>query len=104
MHFDHFVIRLLDRRTKKLELVISAGLPNDALNIDLYAEADGNGISGYVSATGRSYICPDVERDPRYVIGAGSGQKQSHRSAAPARPGDRHFQYREPATGRVQRR
>lgn len=69
MHFDHFVIRLLDRRTKKLELVISAGLPNDALNIDLFAEAEGNGISGYVSATGRSYICPDVERDPRYVTG-----------------------------------
>lgn len=69
MHFDHFVIRLLDRRSKKLELVISAGLPNDALNIDLFAEAEGNGISGYVSATGRSYICPDVERDPRYVTG-----------------------------------
>ena len=69
MHFDHFAIRLLDRRTRKLELVISAGLPNDALNIDLLAETDGNGISGYVAATGRSYICPDVERDPRYVFG-----------------------------------
>jgi two-component system, sensor histidine kinase SagS len=69
MHFDHFAIRLLDRRTKKLEMVISAGLPNDALNIDLFAESEGNGISGYVAATGRSYICPDVERDPRYVFG-----------------------------------
>ena len=27
MHFDHFAIRLLDRRTNKLEMVISAGLP-----------------------------------------------------------------------------
>ena len=69
MHFDHFAIRLLDRKSKKLELVMSAGLPPDALNIDLQAEADGNGISGYVAATGRSYICPDVERDPRYVMG-----------------------------------
>ena len=69
MHFDHFVIRLLDRRSKKLELVISAGLPSEALNIDLFAEGEGNGISGYVSSTGRSYICPDVERDPRYVTG-----------------------------------
>ena len=33
------------------------------------AESEGNGISGYVGATGRSYICPDVERDPRYVVG-----------------------------------
>jgi len=69
MHFDHFAIRLLDRRANKLEMVISSGLPNDALNIDLYADTEGNGISGYVAATGRSYICPDVERDPRYVFG-----------------------------------
>ena len=69
MHFDHFAIRLLDRKTKKLELVISTGLPPEALNIELYAEAEGNGISGYVAATGRSYICPDIERDPRYVMG-----------------------------------
>src|SRR5918999_4517683 len=69
MHFDHFAIRLLDRKTNKLEMVISAGLPNEALNIDLFADAEGNGISGYVAATGRSYICPDVERDPRYVMG-----------------------------------
>ncbi len=69
MHFDHFAIRLLDRKNKKLELVISAGLPPDSLNIDLFAEPEGNGISGYVAATGRSYICPDVDRDPRYVVG-----------------------------------
>ena len=69
MHFDHFAIRLLDRRSNKLEMVISAGFPSDALNIDLFAMTEGNGISGYVAATGRSYICPDVERDPRYVMG-----------------------------------
>ncbi len=69
MHFDHFAIRLLDRKTNKLEMVISAGLPNDALNVELFAAPEGNGISGYVAATGRSYICPDVERDPRYVTG-----------------------------------
>ena len=73
MHFDHFAIRLLDRKTKKLELVISVGLPPEALAIDLYAENEANGISGYVAATGRSYICPDVERDPRYVTGPGYG-------------------------------
>src|SRR5688572_20157312 len=69
MHFDHFAIRLLDRKANKLEVVISQGLPPDALNIELFALSEGNGISGYVAATGRSYICPDVERDPRYVIG-----------------------------------
>ncbi len=69
MHFDHFAIRLLDRRSNKLEMVISAGFPTDALNVDLFGISEGNGISGYVAATGRSYICPDVERDPRYVMG-----------------------------------
>jgi CheY-like chemotaxis protein/putative methionine-R-sulfoxide reductase with GAF domain len=69
MHFDHFAIRLLDRKTNKLELVISVGLPQDACNIELFMQPEGNGISGYVAATGRSYICPDVERDPRYVMG-----------------------------------
>lgn len=69
MHFDHFAIRLLDRQSNKLEMVISAGFPADALNIDLFATSENNGISGYVAATGRSYICPDVERDPRYVLG-----------------------------------
>jgi len=69
MHFDHFAIRLLDRRTNKLELVISAGLPAEALSVELLALPEGNGISGYVASTGKSYICPDVERDPRYVMG-----------------------------------
>jgi two-component system, sensor histidine kinase SagS len=74
MHFDHFVVRLLDRRSNKLEPVISVGLPPDALNIELFASPEGNGISGYVAGTGRSYICPDVERDPRYVTGLDSAK------------------------------
>ncbi len=69
LHFDHFAIRLLDRKPNKLEIVMSAGLPPEAVNIELFALPEGNGISGYVAATGRSYICPDVERDPRYIMG-----------------------------------
>lgn len=74
LHFDHFAIRVLDRKSGKLEVVISQGIPPDALNIELRAEAEGNGISGYVASTGRSYICPDVERDPRYVQGLDSAR------------------------------
>lgn len=69
MHFDHFAIRLVDKRSNKLEVVIAEGLPPNALEIDLYAQPEGNGISGYVAATGRSYICHDTEKDPRYVLG-----------------------------------
>ena len=69
MHFDHFNIRLVDPGSGKLELVCASGLPTEALDVELRAESDANGISGYVAKTGRSYICPDVERDPRYVSG-----------------------------------
>ncbi|MGF1632632.1 MAG: response regulator [Phycisphaerae bacterium] len=69
MHFDHFNIRLLDRRSGKLELVISAGLPEHANQVELFVSAEGNGISGYVAQSARSYICPDTSRDVRYVDG-----------------------------------
>ena len=69
LHFDHFVIRVLNHETRKLELTICHGLPEEAKVIDLYAAHENNGICGYVAATGRSYICPDVESDPRYVLG-----------------------------------
>lgn len=74
MHFDHFAIRLLDRKSNRLEIVMSAGLPDDALNVELFGDAENNGISGYVASTGRSYICPDVERDPRYIAGLDSAR------------------------------
>lgn len=69
MHFDHFTVRLIDRKSGKLEVAIAEGLPEEALDIDIYPEAVGNGISGYVAATGRSYICRDTEKDGRYIMG-----------------------------------
>jgi two-component system, sensor histidine kinase SagS len=69
MRFDHFAVRVLDKRSGKLEVVIAEGLPSEALEIDLYAQPEGNGISGYVATTSRSYICHDTEKDPRYVLG-----------------------------------
>jgi CheY-like chemotaxis protein len=69
MHFDHFAIRLLDRKSNKLELVVCLGMPTEAMEMELFAQPEGNGISGYVASHGRSYICPDVSRDPRYVTG-----------------------------------
>lgn len=69
LEFNNFAIRLLDERTNKLELVLSAGLLPEGEEIDIYASTENNGISGYVAATGRSYICPDVQKDPRYIVG-----------------------------------
>lgn len=69
LHFDHFGIRLLDERTGKLELVMAHGLPSEYDAFDIYARADGNGISGYVAATGQSYICHDAQRDDMFLPG-----------------------------------
>ncbi|MFQ5490184.1 MAG: response regulator [Phycisphaerae bacterium] len=69
MQMDNFIVYLLDRRTNKLEVALCSGLPDSAQNTDLYASAEGNGISGYVASRGRSYICPDVQADPRYLQG-----------------------------------
>jgi CheY-like chemotaxis protein len=38
-------------------------------DLDIFASAENNGISGYVAATGRSYICHDTSKDPRYLMG-----------------------------------
>ena len=69
LHFDHLAIRLIDERSGKLELVMARGLPPEAMEIELYAKREGNGIMGYVAATGRSYLCGDVTQDARYVRG-----------------------------------
>ena len=69
LELDNFSVRLLDKRTNKLELVLVAGVLPEAQNLDVYASAEGNGISGYVAHRGRSYICPDVRSDPRYLPG-----------------------------------
>jgi two-component system, sensor histidine kinase SagS len=69
LNFDNFAIRLLHKDSNKLEIVLCAGLPPEAQQIDIYASTENSGISGYVAATGRSYICPDVRNDPRYLRG-----------------------------------
>lgn len=69
MHFDHFNLRLIDPTSDRLELVVASGLPAEALDVELYTGSESNGISGHVAKTGRSYICADVRRDPRYVAG-----------------------------------
>lgn len=69
LHFDHFAIRVLNDKTRELEMVMATGFSEKALSIKLYAEKENNGISGFVAATGEPYLCNDTSRDPRYVFG-----------------------------------
>jgi CheY-like chemotaxis protein len=41
-----------------------------AANRVLYAKPEGNGVTGFVAATGKSYLCPDTANDPLYLEGA----------------------------------
>ena len=68
LNYKHFVVMLLDEQTNKLESIISQGLDDNG-KCELFALPDGNGICGYVAATGRSYVCPDVQGDSRYLEG-----------------------------------
>lgn len=69
MHFDHFSIHVVDKKTNKLEPVLISGMPESIQNIDLFAQPEGNGISGFVAYTGQCYVCPDVSKDPKYFQG-----------------------------------
>ncbi|MFO0837118.1 MAG: response regulator [Phycisphaerae bacterium] len=68
LHFDHFTLRLIDPKTNRLDTVLGS-LSEEAKAIPLYAATSGNGISGFVAATGQSYIAADVSKDPLYVAG-----------------------------------
>jgi len=69
LHYDNFSVRILDKQSNRLDTILATGLSEEAKSISLFAEAEGNGISGYVAATGRPYICPDTGKEPRYLPG-----------------------------------
>jgi CheY-like chemotaxis protein/PAS domain-containing protein len=74
LHFDNFEIRVLNKKTNQLELALTSGTPANLHDLELSAATEGNGISGYVAAKGRSYICPDVNNDLRYLPGIDGAQ------------------------------
>ena len=70
LHYEVIDIRLLDRKTGRLELLLQDGMLPDTCGYALKAGTQGQGVSGYVAATGKSYICSDTATDPHYLPGA----------------------------------
>jgi CheY-like chemotaxis protein len=70
LHYDVIEIRLLDRQTGRLEPLLEEGMTPEAAHRVLYPEAQGNGVTGFVAATGKSYLCGDTANDPLYLTGA----------------------------------
>ncbi len=73
---DFIEIRLMDRATKRLVPLLTEGMTPLAANRELYARKEHNGVTGFVAATGMSYVCPDTTRDPLYLEGA-AGSRSS---------------------------
>jgi CheY-like chemotaxis protein/GAF domain-containing protein len=70
LHYDVIEIRLLDRQTGRLEPLLEEGMTPEAGRRVLMARAEGNGVTGYVAATGKSYLCGDTANDALYLQGA----------------------------------
>ncbi|WP_406695786.1 response regulator [Singulisphaera sp. Ch08] len=67
---DFIEIRLLDRATGMLIPLLTEGMTPSAANRELFARKENNGVTGFVAATGQSYLCPDTTHDPLYLEGA----------------------------------
>jgi CheY-like chemotaxis protein len=65
--WDHFEFRLVNRESGQLELVICNGLSPMGIGEKLFAQAEGQGLSGVVAVTGTSIVCRDVRNEPRYL-------------------------------------
>jgi CheY-like chemotaxis protein len=76
LHYDVIEIRLLDRQTERLEPLLEEGMTTEAAQRVLYPRTENNGVTGYVAATGKSYVCADTANDPLYIEGA-SGARSS---------------------------
>lgn len=67
---DFLEIRILDPATRRLVPLLTEGMTERAAQRELFARKEGNGVTGFVAATGQSYLCPDTASDPLYLEGA----------------------------------
>jgi CheY-like chemotaxis protein/GAF domain-containing protein/PAS domain-containing protein len=70
LNYDVIEIRLLDPKTKLLKPLLAEGMTTEAAARTLYAKTDGNGVTGYVAATGETYVAHDAANDPHYIEGS----------------------------------
>jgi CheY-like chemotaxis protein len=76
LKFDVVEIRLINQKTGRLVPLLEDGMDPAAAERVLYAQETGNGVTGFVAATGKSYLCEDTAHDPLYLQGV-EGAKSS---------------------------
>jgi len=69
LNFNVVEIRLLEHATGELTPLLSEGMDQDAAGRSLFAERQGHGVTGFVAATGQSYLCEDTSEDDLYLAG-----------------------------------
>jgi CheY-like chemotaxis protein len=69
LQYNVVEIRMLDQNTRALMPVLAVGMMEEAANRALRADTVGNGVTGFVAATGKSYLCEDTSKDPLYLEG-----------------------------------
>lgn len=70
LEYETIEIRLLDEPTGRLDSLLAVGMTPEATARELFARPEGNGVTGFVAATGKSYLCEDTLNDPLYLVGA----------------------------------
>ena len=70
LDYDVVEIRLLDEESEALRPLLAMGIKPEAADRPLRAATSGNGVTGFVGATGKSYLCEDTSEDPLYIEGA----------------------------------
>lgn len=70
LQLDVIEIRMLQQETRELIPIMSVGFVPVAATRTLYASTEGNGVTGFVAATGKSYVCEHTTEDPLYIEGA----------------------------------
>ena len=70
LNVDVIEIRLLNPDTQELVPLLSVGMSPEAETRQLFAEASGHGVTGFVAKLGKSYSIDDTRDDPIYIPGA----------------------------------
>ena len=69
LKFETIEVRLLNERTNRLEPLLNVGMMPEAAERELFSQLTGNGVTGYVAASGNSYLCRDTSNDKLYLMG-----------------------------------
>ena len=70
LQYNVIEIRLLDPLTGELKPLFEEGMTRAAASRVLFARAVDNGVTGYVAATGQSYLCRETVGDPHFIQGS----------------------------------